>query len=200
MNGRTIIRTTQSEMERIRCAYMRLCRVNKLIFLKEITTMEVKAERFTINKSDYFEVSLFRYNNESFVNLRSIHDRSDNDLRNEIMNHIHDRSNVDHINYISERLNHSKWFNAAYLNEETVQPIGWTDNELVLLDQHRNSKYPICVHNFEEIDYVPIYVYVHPTLAKNRGETIHIMHLGLLFQLLTRIKGLPEVTSTNLFF
>ncbi len=67
--------------------------------------------------------------------------------------------------------------------------------DLDLLDQHRNSKYPTCVHNFEEIEYVPICTYIHPTLAKNRGETVHIMHLGLLFQLLTRIKGLPEFNT-----
>ena len=69
------------------------------------------------------------------------------------------------------------------------------DIDLGLLDQHRNPKYPICVHNFEEIDYVPIYTYIHPTLAKNQGNTVYIMHLGLLFQLLTRIKGLPEFNT-----
>ena len=69
------------------------------------------------------------------------------------------------------------------------------DVDLDLLDQHRNPKFPTCVHNFEEIDYVPIYNYIHPTLAKNQGSTIHIMHLGLLFQLLTRIKGLPEFNT-----
>ena len=67
--------------------------------------------------------------------------------------------------------------------------------DLDLLDQHRNSKYPTCVHNFEEINYVPIYTYIHPTLAKNQGNTVHVMHLGLLFQLLTRIKGLPEFNT-----
>ena len=72
---------------------------------------------------------------------------------------------------------------------------GHGDVNLDLLDQHRNPKYPTCVHNFEEIDYVPIYTYIHPTLAKNQGNTVHIMHLGLLFQLLTRIKGLPEFNT-----
>ena len=104
----------------------------------------MQTERFNINQNDYFEVSVFRYNNEPFVNLRSIHaridehdyDRSDNDLRNEIMNHLRERSNVDHINYISERLNHSRWFNSRYLNEEIDVGNPTTDIELVLPNEH----------------------------------------------------------------
>ena len=81
---------------------------------------------------------------------------------------------------------------SVYINK-LVNDVGQVD--LDLLDQNRNPKYPTCVHNFEEIDYVPIYTYIHPTLAKNQGNTVHIMHLGLLFQLLTRIKGLPEFNT-----
>ena len=99
----------------------------------------MNTERFAINSNDYFEVSLFRYNNEPFVNLRSIHahidkqdyNRSDNDLRNQIIHYMEFQDNIDHINYISERLNRSRWFNTAYSNQETDFGIPNTDNEFV---------------------------------------------------------------------
>ena len=162
----------------------------------------MQTERFNINQNDYFEVSVFRYNNEPFVNLRSIHaridghdyDRSDNDLRNEIMNHLRERSNVDHINYISERLNHSKWFNSRYLNEETVQPIGWTDNELVLPDEEGHyipeqliqSLLVITPEEYEIDDadnlaYYPIYKFFG---RKNAASTFHCVHFDILVYIL----------------
>lgn len=102
--------------------------------------MELNIEKFAINKNDYFEVSVFRYRDEVFANLRSIHahidghdyDRSDNDLRNEIHNCLIDIDNIDHINYISERLNHSRWFNSKYLNEKIDAAIAATNSGLVL--------------------------------------------------------------------
>ena len=59
------------------------------------------------------------------------YDRNDTDLRNEVRFHLQDHSNVDHINYISERLNHRKWFNTAYSNKEIDAAIAASDNELV---------------------------------------------------------------------
>ena len=162
----------------------------------------MQTERFDINQNDYFEVSLFRYNNEPFVNLRSIHahidghdyDRSDNDLRNEIHYHLQDHSNVDHINYISERLNHSKWFNSRYLNEEIDVAIATTDNELVLPDEEGHyipeqliqSLLVITPEEYEmdDIDnlaYYPIYKFFG---RKNASSTIHCVHFDVLVYIL----------------
>ena len=104
----------------------------------------MKSEVFDINNKDYFEASVFRYRNEMFVNLRSIkvhineldYDNKDNDLKNEIKDHLREPSNVDHINYISKRLNQRNWFNAEKTN---IKSDAWTHdsyNEPNLLDDH----------------------------------------------------------------
>ena len=163
----------------------------------------MNTERFAINNNDYFEVSVFRYNNEPFVNLRSIHahidghdyDRSDNDMRNEIMNHLRERSNVDHINYISERLNHSRWFNTAYLNQETVPLNSGTDIPFVLPDVSTHNYNPEQLiqsllvitpeeYEMDDVDnlaYYPIYKFFG---RKNALSTIHCVHFDVLVYIL----------------
>ena len=162
----------------------------------------MNTERFNINQNDYFEVSVFRYNNEPFVNLRSIHahidgrdyDRSDNDLRNEIAHYIELQDNIDHINYISERLNHSKWFNTVYSNQETVFAIANTDNDLVLPndeghyapEQLIQSLLVITPEQYElddmdSLTYYPIYKFFG---KKNSSLSVHCVHFDVLVYIL----------------
>ena len=162
----------------------------------------MNTERFAINNNDYFEVSLFRYNNEPFVNLRSIHahidkqdyDRSDNDLRNQIIHYMEFQDNIDHINYISERLNRSRWFNTAYSNQETDFGIPNTDNEFVLPNDHgqyvpeqliqsllviRPEQYEL--DDMDNLSYYPIYKFFG---RKNASSTFHCVHFDILVYIL----------------
>ena len=65
------------------------------------------------------------------------------------------------------------------------------------LNKYRSKNQPICVHNFDEINFVPIFTYVHPKLAINQGSTIHLMHLALLFKQLMKMKSFSEFSNAK---
>lgn len=59
----------------------------------------------------------------------------------------------------------------------------------------RNPKYPTVYHNFDEINVVPMFCCVHPSLATNRKETIIICHLGYILEKLASYKSFPEFNT-----
>ena len=63
------------------------------------------------------------------------------------------------------------------------------------LEKYRNSKYPICYKSFNEIKTIPVYCYVHPSLAINRKETIILCHLGYILEKLASYKSMPEFNT-----
>ena len=63
------------------------------------------------------------------------------------------------------------------------------------LEKYRNSKYPICYKSFNEIKTIPVYCYVHPSLAINQKETIILCHLGYILEKLASYKSMPEFNT-----
>ncbi len=63
------------------------------------------------------------------------------------------------------------------------------------LYKYRSSKYPLCISSIDELDYVPIYTFVHPKLLINQQSTMHLMHLAVLFKCLSRLQTMPEFSS-----
>ena len=63
------------------------------------------------------------------------------------------------------------------------------------LEKYRNSKYPICYKSFDEIKTIPVYCYVHPSLAINQKETIILCHLGYILEKLASYKSMPEFNT-----
>ena len=72
-----------------------------------------------------------------------------------------------------------------------------SDNKFIKteLEKYRNSKYPICYKSFNEIKTIPVYCYVHPSLAINQKETIILCHLGYILEKLASYKSMPEFNT-----
>ena len=66
---------------------------------------------------------------------------------------------------------------------------------LTNLKKLRSTKQPLCVSSFDFIHDVPIYTYIHPNLTINQEGSIHLMHLAVLFKLLSKIKSCPEFSN-----
>ena len=87
--------------------------------------MEVSVERFAINKSDFFTISVFTFNGELYANLRSLNvnvegreykygKNEDKELFDIGRWFLRYQDNIDHINYISLHINEEKWFNTLF--------------------------------------------------------------------------------------
>lgn len=63
------------------------------------------------------------------------------------------------------------------------------------LYKYRSPKYPLCISSIDELNYVPIYTFVHPKLLINQQSTMHLMHLAVLFKCLSRLQTMPEFSS-----
>ena len=63
------------------------------------------------------------------------------------------------------------------------------------LNKLRNSKYPICYQKLEDIDQVPIYCYIHPSLAINQKNTVILCHLGYILEKLANYHRFPEFNT-----
>ena len=66
---------------------------------------------------------------------------------------------------------------------------------LETLNSYRSPKYPLCISSIDELDYVPVYTFVHPKLLINQQSTMHLMHLAVLFKCLSRLQTMPEFSS-----
>ena len=63
------------------------------------------------------------------------------------------------------------------------------------LDKSRNQNYPICYSKYENIKNVPVYCYVHPSLAINQGNTVILCHIGYVLEKLANYKKFPEFNT-----
>ena len=63
------------------------------------------------------------------------------------------------------------------------------------LNKLRNPNFPNCYQNYEEIKNIPIYCYVHPSLAINQGSTIILCHIGYILEKLANYKRFPEFNT-----
>ena len=90
---------------------------------------------------------------------------------------IHDKSNE----YDPNRYKYGLIDNSRFIKSE--------------LNKTRNPNYPICYSKFEDIDVIPIYCYIHPSLAINQGSTIILCHLGYILEKLANYHRFPEFNT-----
>lgn len=53
----------------------------------------------------------------------------------------------------------------------------------------------MCYSNYEEIKSIPVFCYVHPSLAINQGNTIILCHIGYILEKLANYKRFPEFNT-----
>lgn len=63
------------------------------------------------------------------------------------------------------------------------------------LEKTRNPNFPICYSKYEEIKNIPVYCYVHPSLAINQGKTVILCHIGYILEKLANYKRFPEFNT-----
>ena len=63
------------------------------------------------------------------------------------------------------------------------------------LDKLRNINFPICYSKYDEIKNIPIFCYVHPSLAINQGSTIILCHIGYILEKLANYHRFPEFNT-----
>ena len=63
------------------------------------------------------------------------------------------------------------------------------------LNKTRNSNFPTCYSNFDEIKNIPIFCYIHPSLATNQGNTVILCHIGYILEKLANYKRFPEFNT-----
>ena len=63
------------------------------------------------------------------------------------------------------------------------------------LNKLRNQNYPICYSKYENIKNIPVFCYVHPSLAINQGSTIILCHIGYILEKLANYKKFPEFNT-----
>ena len=90
---------------------------------------------------------------------------------------IHDKSNEINSNRYKEGLIQNSLFIKSELNKT------------------RNSNFPICYSNYEEIKNIPVFCYVHPSLAINQGKTVILCHIGYILEKLANYKRFPEFNT-----
>lgn len=65
------------------------------------------------------------------------------------------------------------------------------------LQKHIDPLTPIVATSFDAFKYTPVYGYVHPTLATNRGETVTFMHLAVVVNILAHQPSFPLLNSQS---
>ena len=63
------------------------------------------------------------------------------------------------------------------------------------LNDVRNKNYPICYKSINDINCIPIWCYVHPSLAINQGKSIHLSHLAYFLEKIARSDQFPEFNN-----
>ena len=114
-----------------------------------------------INHENLFEVYLDSKSMKIDLKQHSVDPRYD-DIQQEISSFIiHDKSNDFNSNrYKSGLIDHGQFIKSE-------------------LYKTRNLNFPNVYSDYESIDQVPIYCYIHPTLAINQKNTIILCHLGI---------------------
>ena len=64
-----------------------------------------------------------------------------------------------------------------------------------LVNHYRDPRLPEKIPNLKGLHYIPIWTYVHPSLAKNQGSTIHICHFAFLLERLAHNDNYPEFNN-----
>lgn len=65
------------------------------------------------------------------------------------------------------------------------------------LYKHVNPNTPIAVRSFDDFRHVPVFGYVHPTLAINRGEAVPVMHLAVVVNILAHQSSFSLLNSQS---
>ena len=63
------------------------------------------------------------------------------------------------------------------------------------LNKTRNQNYPLCYANYNEIKNIPVFCYVHPSLAINQGKTVILCHIGYILEKLANYKRFHEFNT-----
>ena len=87
--------------------------------------------------------------------------------------------------------------NSNDFNPDRYKPDLILDSKFIKseLDKLRNSNYPLCYSSYGEIKNIPVYCYVHPSLAINQGNTVILCHLGYILEKLANYKKFPEFNT-----
>lgn len=130
-----------------------------------------------INHENLFEVYLDSKSMKIDPNHRCVDPRYDI-IQQEISSFIiHDKSNnFDPDRYKSGLIDHGQFIKS----------------ELIKL---RNPKFSNVYSDYESIDQVPIYCYIHPSLAINQKNTIILCHLGYILEKLANYHRFPEFNT-----
>lgn len=64
-----------------------------------------------------------------------------------------------------------------------------------LVNHYRDPRLPEKISNLKDLHYIPIWTYVHPSLAKNQGTTIHVCHFAFLLERLAHNDNYPEFNN-----
>ncbi len=182
--------------------------------------MEIKVERFAINKRDFFTISTFKFNDELYANLRSLivnvegneykyGKNEDKELFDVVQFFLRFQENIDHINYISLHINEEKWFNTLFKKEleETDFKNGLSidrpEMKLVLPDEegHYDPEELLnslcCIErdeyeldDFNTLQVPPIYKFFGPRM---NPSSCHCVHFDIVVYIL--MKRFPRIRS-----
>ena len=131
-----------------------------------------------INHDNLFEIYSNDSKPENFDSKSSVLWSQHRNNQQEISSFIlHDKSNEINSNRYKEGLIQNSLFIKSELNKL------------------RNSNYPTCYSKYNEIKNIPIYCYVHPSLAINQGSTIILCHIGYILEKLANYKKFPEFNT-----
>lgn len=126
-----------------------------------------------INHENLFDV----YSDEFDSNL-SMRPSTHREIQQEISSFIiHDKSNE---------------YNSNRYKKGLISESHFIKSELVKL---RNQNYPICYSKYNEIKNIPVFCYIHPSLAINQGSTIILCHIGYILEKLANYKRFPEFNT-----
>lgn len=64
-----------------------------------------------------------------------------------------------------------------------------------MVNHYRDPRLPEKISNLKDLHYIPIWTYVHPSLAKNQGTTIHVCHFAFLLERLAHNDNYPEFNN-----
>lgn len=130
-----------------------------------------------INHENLFEVYLDSKSMKIDSKHRSVDPRYDS-IQQEISSFIiHDKSN----DFNSDRYKSGLIDHGQFIKSE--------------LYKTRNLNFPNVYSDYDSIDQVPIYCYIHPSLAINQKNTIILCHLGYVLEKLANYHRFPEFNT-----
>ena len=180
----------------------RICQLKSLKIYYHGESFEMKSgeiiHKYIIEKGilSIFSVELINYLN-ILINHENLYDIYSNDLKLDeyCLNSSSSRPGGRNSQQeISSFILHDKSndINSNRYKEGLISDSHFVKSELNKL---RNPNYPLCYSKYEDIKNIPIYCYVHPSLAINQGNTVILCHIGYILEKLANYKRFPEFNT-----